>query len=106
MKSDNLIDLHAFCINHDVEASFISLLQKNGLVEITTLEEKAFIELGQMKQVEQFTRLYYELDINMEGIESVAHLLERVHALQDEVTTLKNRLRLYEPTSPVTETIE
>ncbi len=106
MKSDNLIDLHEFCINHDVEASFISMLQKNGLVEITSFEEKAFIEVDQLKQVEQFTRLYYELDINMEGIETVAHLLERVHTLQDEITALKNRLRLYEPIAPVVETIE
>ncbi len=106
MKSDNLIDLNAFCINHDVEVSFISLLQKNGLVEVTTFEEKAFLEVDQLKQVEQFTRLYYELDINMEGIETVAHLLERVHEMQDEITTLKNRLRLYEPAAAVVETIE
>jgi len=106
MKSDNLIDLNVFCINHNVEVSFISLLQKNGLVEVTTFEEKAFLEVDQLKQVEQFTRLYYELDINMEGIETVAHLLERVYQMQDEITTLKNRLRLYEPATAVLETIE
>ena len=104
--SDNLIDLNVFCIHHDVEISFIRLLHQNGLVEITTLEEKVFIDTSQLKYLEQFTRLYYELDINMEGIETIAHLLHRINALQAEITALKNQLRVYEPPTPVLETIE
>jgi PleD family two-component response regulator len=39
------------------------------------------------------------MDINVEGIEAVSHLLERIQRLQDELTGLKNRLRLYESPS-------
>jgi len=46
--------------------------------------------------LEKFVRFYYELDINLEGIETISHLLERVNALQDELTMLKNRLGIYE----------
>ena len=46
--------------------------------------------------LEKFIRLYYELDINLEGIETITHLLQRINSLQDEIIILKNRLRLYE----------
>ncbi len=43
-------------------------------------------------------RLYYELDINLEGIEAIIHLLQRIDThQQEEIIALRNRLRLYEP---------
>jgi hypothetical protein len=66
------------------------------LIEITTIKETGFIDAGQLQQLEKFIRLYYELDINLEGIETITHLLQRIKSLQDEIITLKNRIRLYE----------
>jgi hypothetical protein len=66
------------------------------LIEITTIEETRFIDTAQLQQLEKIVRFYYELDINLEGIETVTHLLQRIIAMQDEITRLKNRLRLYE----------
>lgn len=96
MKTEYLIAIDDFCSKHNIEISFISSLQQNGLIEITTIKETAFIDAGQLQQLEKFIRLYYELDINLEGIETVNHLLQRVIAMQDEIIALKNRLRLYE----------
>jgi len=96
MQTEYLIALDKFCANHNIEISFISSLQQTGLVEITTIKETGFIDAGQIQQLEKFIRLYYELDINMEGIETITHLLQRINSLQDEITTLKNKLRLYE----------
>lgn len=96
MQTEYLIALDEFCANHNIEISFISSLQQTGLVEITTIKETGFIDAGQIQQLEKFIRLYYELDINMEGIETITHLLKRINSLQDEITTLKNKLRLYE----------
>lgn len=96
MKTEYLIAIDDFCSKHNIEISFISSLQQNGLIEITTIHETAFIDAGQLQQLEKFIRLYYELDINLEGIETVNHLLQRVIAMQDEIIALKNRLRLYE----------
>jgi hypothetical protein len=36
------------------------------------------------------------MDINLEGIEAISYLLQRVENLQDEVNVLRNRLRFYE----------
>jgi hypothetical protein len=41
-------------------------------------------------------RLHYDLDINLEGIEAITYLLNRVKNMQAEIIALKNRLRLYE----------
>jgi len=96
MQTEYLVALDEFCANHNIEISFISSLQQTGLVEITTIKETGFIDAGQIQQLEKFIRLYYELDINLEGIETITHLLKRINSLQDEITTLKNKLRLYE----------
>ena len=96
MQTEYLIAIDEFCAKHEIEVSFISSLQQTGLIEITTIEEVGFIPVDQIQQLEKFMRFYYELDINLEGIESITHLLQRVNAMQEEITALKNRLRLYE----------
>ena len=40
--------------------------------------------------------MYYDLSINIEGIDAIQHLLERIKQLQKEVDILKNKLKLYE----------
>ena len=96
MQIENLIAVNEFCVNHCIEISFISSLQQTGLIEITTVKETEFIDAGQLQQLEKFIRLYYELDINLEGIETISYLLQRINSMQDEIIALKNRLRLYE----------
>jgi hypothetical protein len=96
MQTEYLISIDEFCANHNIEISFISSLQQTGLIEITTIKETGFIDASQLQQLEKFIHFYYELDINLEGIETVTHLLQQINTLQHEILTLSNRLRLYE----------
>jgi hypothetical protein len=96
MQTEYLIAIDEFCANHNIEVSFISSLQQNGLIEISTVKETGFIDADQLQQLEKYIRFYYELDINIEGIETITHLLQRVISLQDEIIMLRNKLRLYE----------
>jgi hypothetical protein len=96
MDSKNLVAVDEFCTSHEIEISFISSLRESGLIEITTISEGDFIETVQLKQLEKFMRLYYELDINLEGIETINYLLQRMNSLQDEIRALRNKLLLYE----------
>ena len=91
-----MLSVDEFCVNHDIDVSFISSLQQTGLIEVKTVRESIYINGDQLLQLEKFIRLFYELDINLEGIETITHLLNRIKSLQDEITGLKNRLRLYE----------
>ena len=96
MQTEYLVRIDEFCIKNNIEISFIRTLQETGLIEITIVEETGFIDAVQLQQLEKFIRLYYELDINLEGIETISHLLRRINDLQDEIITLRNRLSLYE----------
>jgi hypothetical protein len=60
------------------------------------IEENEYIEQEQIRELERMMRLHYDLDINLEGIEAINHLLDRVSRLQKEVRQLQNRLKLYE----------
>lgn len=96
MQTDYLIAVDKFCTSHNITYSFIRSLQKTGLIEVTTIEETRFINADQLQRLEKFIRLYYELNINLEGIDTITHLLNQIQSLQDEIIVLRNRLRLYE----------
>jgi len=71
-------------------------LQQTGLIEVITVENAVFIDADQLRQVEKFIRFYYDMDINLEGIETITHLLQRMNEMQGEIILLRNRLSLYE----------
>jgi|SRR5450432_646749 MerR HTH family regulatory protein len=96
MKTSELIPVYHFCVTHKIELSFIDSLQQYGLVEITTVENQTYFKEAQLDEVEKFVRLYYDLDINLEGIEAIVHLLEKLREIQSRNKDLQNRLGLYE----------
>ena len=96
MQTDKLVDINDLCVSHNIEFSFVSSLQENGLIEVVTVDNNWFIEPDQLQLLERCISLHYDLDINLEGIETINYLLEKIISLQEEVLTLRNRLRLYE----------
>ena len=95
MQTD-LIPAKVFCASHAIEQSFIQTLYESGLIEITFIEEDPFVPVAQLEQLERMVRMYFEMDINVEGIETIVHLLHRIQSMQQETNVLKNKLRLYE----------
>ncbi|MGB8358327.1 MAG: chaperone modulator CbpM [Bacteroidales bacterium] len=96
MNNENMISIVEFCECHHIEMSFIDSLEETGLIEIETVEETPYIQESHLYDLERIVRLYYDLDINPEGIDAVINLLNRMDEMQHEITLLKNRLRLYE----------
>lgn len=96
MNTKNLIPANEFCIHHNIAVSFISSLHENGLIKITTIEETSYIHKNQLPELERIIRFSSELDINLEGIETIIHLLKRINEMQNEITILKNRLGIFE----------
>jgi chaperone modulatory protein CbpM len=96
MENSELVSVYSFCVNHQIDFSFIESLEQYGLVEIITREEQAYIEESRLAEIEKFVRLHYELDINLEGIEAIGHLLEKIKDMQARNLQLQNRLGLYE----------
>jgi chaperone modulatory protein CbpM len=96
MQTEDLIPASEFCMHSDVEISFIQSLQQSGLIQIIEIGESGYLQSDQLKELEKWIRLHRDLEINLEGIEAVSHLLERVKNLQNELSLLKKRLSLYE----------
>ncbi len=93
---DRYISIIEFCNCHQLEYSFINSLTEHGLIHTVVIEEDEYIEREHLRDLERIMRLHYDLEINLEGIDAINHLLERVSRLQDEVRILQNRLRRFE----------
>ena len=93
---NELISTAEFCDHYHIEYSFITSLEQSGLIEIKKIEEIPFIDIDSINQLEKYMRLHYDLDINLQGIEAIIHLLNRVENMKQEIIELKNRLRIYE----------
>lgn len=96
MPADEIIPLELFCSSYQVEQTFLETLESHGLISITRQENQRFILREEMLELERYSRMYYELQINVPGIEALIHLLDRIKKLQQETESLKNRLRIYE----------
>ena len=96
MQTEDMISLQEFCMNYQIEQSFVYALQDSGLVEIIHSEEEVCIPVNQLQQLEKLVRLNTEMDINIEGIEVITHLLERIDSMQQKIVQLNNRLSVYE----------
>ena len=99
MQEENMISANECCLHYDIELSFINHLGDYGLIELTYKEQQQFIPADQLQQLEKFIRMHYDLNINVEGIEAITHLLERMEQLQQEVTTLRNKMSFFSATS-------
>ena len=96
MVNEELIALQEFCASRNVEISFVQSLSESGLLETITIEETAFISGEQLPELDKLVRLHYDMDINLEGIETIYHLLQQMKTMQKQLSELKGRLSLYE----------
>ncbi|MCL1936872.1 MAG: chaperone modulator CbpM [Candidatus Azobacteroides sp.] len=95
MKTD-LIVIDEYIQHTDIEPTFIQLLEENGLIHIRQIENERFLDPDELIEVERYARMYYDLSINIEGIDAIRHLLNRIKGLQNEMRSLRSRLRLFE----------
>ena len=96
MQEERLIPATEFCTHHHIEVSFLHSLVEYGLVEIENRNEGIFIPSNQLGELERLLRLHTELNINIEDLDVVNHLLEKMNEMHHELTALKNRLHFYE----------
>jgi len=96
MSKENFIPLTKLCTHYKVEMSFFSNLSEIGLIEIVTIEQSPYIHPDKINDIEKMIRIHHELNINMEGIDVVFNLLQKIDTLQNELISIKNRLDLYE----------
>ena len=93
---NQLIAVEAYCTYHHTEPEFLDALERGGLLTITVMEDNRFIDYEQLQQLERYTRLYYDMDINVPGIDAIDNLLDKVKQLQQEIEDLRHRIEVYQ----------
>ena len=77
------------CKTNNIEYTFVHELHSNGLIQIIVKEEQEYLEEEQVYHVERFSTWHYELDLNVQGIEVVSNLIDKIEELQRELKALK-----------------
>ncbi|TKC06046.1 chaperone modulator CbpM [Pedobacter frigoris] len=90
-----LITITEYCVNCNIEPSFIISLEDQGIITLELVDNEKYISVGQLKEMERYIHLHYDLEINIEGIDAIRHLLDKVDRMQKEITELKSRLSLH-----------
>lgn len=96
MGKHNLVLVETLCVHYEIEVSFVQQLDEIGLLELILEAEEKYIREEQLADLEKMIRLHRELDLNLEAIDVVFNLLQKVEMMQGELGVLKNRLKVYE----------
>lgn len=96
MQTKQFIAVEACCEYYNIDFAFVDALHEYGLIEMNTIEEKKVISDEDLQDLEKFIHLHYDLNINLEGIDAIRHLLGRIKDLQHEILSLKNKIHRYE----------
>lgn len=99
MENKNLVPALVCCEHYKIELSFIHSLEQYGFIKTIKIDADEFIEEDELQTLEKFIRMHYDLDINMQGIEAINFLLERVQDMKNEIARLRSRLNVYEAKS-------
>ena len=96
MAENEYVALVELCECYQVEYHFFEDLQKVGLVEIINIDQDHYLPIELIDRVEKIVRLHQDLRVNIEGIDVVMNLLQKMDALQEELNEMRNRLGIYE----------
>ena len=96
MNRSNYITIKEICVHHEIEESFLYHLAEYELLNIRRRPGRSDIHYTQLPNLERMLRLHRDLDINIEGIQSVLYLLEKMDVMREELMTLRRRLDRFE----------
>jgi chaperone modulatory protein CbpM len=91
-----LITIREYSINYNIEPEFLISLEDLGILFFKLEGEEKYIQEEQLRELERYIHFHYDLNINVEGIDAIRHLLEKVNHMHTEIRELKTRLNLHE----------
>ncbi|PIF00111.1 MAG: MerR family transcriptional regulator [Maribacter sp.] len=96
MEQFNYIEVKEFCHGHGISTQFIVQLHDFGLIEIVKKKDAGYIAFDELPKIEKIVRLHNDLNINLEGIEVIHQLLDRIEHMRNEIISLRNKVDFYE----------
>ena len=92
---NEFIIINDYCKHSNIEPDFILMLNEDGLIDIKMVDEVNCFPASQLNEIERYAHLYYDLSINIAGIDSIRHLLKRMEDMQLRIKKLENELKFY-----------
>ena len=90
-----MIIISDYCSHCHIEPDFVMMLGEDGLIDVEVRDNVGYFPADQLAALERYAHLYYDLSINVAGIDAIRHLLERMEHMQNEIRRLENELRFY-----------
>ncbi len=95
MQTD-LIIVSEYCRKTNLDPFFLNQLEDTGLITIYIEDGERYFPTSELPDLERYIRMYYDLSINVEGIDAIRHLQHHIVELQEELNYLRSKLKLYE----------
>ena len=92
---NEFIIINDYCKHSNIEPDFILMLNEDGLIDIKMVDEVNCFPASQLNEIERYAHLYYDLSINIAGIDSIRHLLKRMEDMKLRIKKLENELKFY-----------
>lgn len=92
----DLIIIKEYCEKSHTDPTFLISLEEGGLIEIRTINGEQYLLASQLRELERYSHLYYDLSINIEGIDAIHHMLERLESMQNEMRFLRRQLQRFQ----------
>lgn len=95
MQTD-LIIVSEYCRRTNLDPTFLVMLEEGGLIDIYIEHGEKYFPSNQLLDLERYTRMYYDLSINIEGIDAIRNILSRMRELHAEISHLREKINMYE----------
>ncbi len=76
---------------YKVEVTFFDNLEACGLVQTVVENNTKYLLYEELTNFEKFANFYYDLEVNIPGLEVIHQLLQQINALQAEKIKLQNQ---------------
>lgn len=96
MSDKELISIQKVIVHHNLDEQFIESIESFQLIEIVVKDTDKYVYVEQLPTLEKIIRLYYDLEVNMQGIDVINNMLDRMDMMRKTIQQLENKLKLYE----------
>lgn len=96
MKEESYILIQHYCETTSVDPEFIEQLFEYGLIQHLEHGDAPAIHQEELPTIERMVRLHYDLEINLEGLQVIAHMREKMIQMQKQMMDLERKLKRFE----------
>ncbi|MCP2039380.1 chaperone modulator CbpM [Chryseobacterium sp. HSC-36S06] len=76
---------------YQVEITFFDALQESGLLKTETVNNITYLSYDELHVFERLTNLYYDLEVNLPGLEIINYLHDKMEVLKNENSKLRGQ---------------